>query len=160
MTPRRRLLLAAAVVAAAGVIVAMQLVPARRGDSSADPDPGVTAADIATGKRDADKACDRFARALGQIEENDSADAVLMSLREAVSAGARAADHDPAWRPLASGLQAVQASLERNDPRAARIGVRVVRSACERPAEEPPDGDAGTLRSGEERETAGAQPSN
>lgn len=125
---RRAWLLVGAAVTIAAIATALMFT---RTDERKVPEPGVTAADIARAEREGRSACAGFDRVVALIRQNDDADDVLATLSRAVGDASAAAARDPAWRPLASGLQAVKASLERDDPRAADVGVRVARAACD-----------------------------
>lgn len=128
MTRRRSILaLVVALVVTLGVALAISSrgQPPERSSAA-----GVTATDIRLAERDGRAACAHYATALRLIDDNGSADAVRSALTAAVERANDAAERDPAWRPLSSGLGAVRVAVERDDPDAARLGVRVVRAAC------------------------------
>lgn len=64
------------------------------------------------------------------IRANALSDRVFAELRSAVDASARAAEEDPVWVRLASGVQTLEYSLRNDDPDASRVGLELVRSIC------------------------------
>lgn len=135
MSRRLVILVLAFVVSAVGASLFASSRPRAPVPSAGD---GVTASDVGLAARDARKACQFFDEAVQLVRENGRTDQVMSSLGRAVRWASHAANRDPAWRGLLGGLQAVRASLERDDPRAADVGMRVVVSGCQSDPGRPP----------------------
>jgi len=77
-----------------------------------------------------DQACGLMRRFEQQVRDNAPAKEALASLDAAVEAGDRAARADVTWVRLESGIKAVEVGFRKNDGRATRVGIDVVRDAC------------------------------
>lgn len=79
--------------------------------------------------------CDRvFGDLARQVAADAPAAAVVSDLEATVSIARAGADRDPSLEPLAAGAGALLESILTDDPGAATIALRVLRSACGRPA--------------------------
>jgi hypothetical protein len=67
---------------------------------------------------------------VSDVRANARKDRIDRELARATSESERAADLDPAWRPLAGGIASVAKGLNDNDGAAAGIGIQVVRADC------------------------------
>lgn len=67
-----------------------------------------------------------------QVAANARADRVFALLDGATASAKKAAARDPAWVPLAGGIQAVRLALDKDDAHAARLGMAVVATNCAR----------------------------
>lgn len=105
--------------AAAAVVVAVLLVRDR------SPDPG-------EGRALAARACSSMREVRDLVAADAAAPAVFAAMDRARDASDDAAERDPAWLPLASGIRAVRLALDEDDPEAAAIGIRVVATHCAR----------------------------
>ena len=137
---RRRAALIASAVAVGVVVVAGAWALFLRGGSGNGENRrnGDAAVDISRGAELADEACDAFNEAERLIRANAKSDDVLALTERARARAETAAEEDPTWRPLAGGTAALDESLRADDPTAARVGVDVVRSECERVTAGPP----------------------
>lgn len=129
MAERRSRLIVAMVAAAAGgvlVVLAVFLLSGIFPGGSSSP------VDQAGSARSAREACRTVRLFLELVRTDAAAHRVLDLLDSAVNAATAAADRDPAWRPLAGGVQAVRLALDEDDPEAARVGLAVVAANCER----------------------------
>lgn len=126
---RNRRLAAVLASAAAGALVVLAVVRIGRNDSP-------TGSERAAVR--AREACTTMRIFVEQVEADAGARRVLELLDSAMKSAEGAADADPAWRPLAGGIQAVHLAVEEDDPEAARVGLDVVAASCER-AELPID---------------------
>jgi hypothetical protein len=86
--------------------------------------------DIPAAEQLARRACAGIATFEQQVDANASAEAVFQTLDGLRSAANAAADRDPRWRSLASGTDALDVALRKNDAAAARVGIDVVRAQC------------------------------
>lgn len=96
-----------------------------------DDDAGVGPVRPAVAEAEARRACRAFARFEALVADNAPSNEVYQALDEAHAAAHDAADDDPRWRSLASGTEALDVAFRRDNARAARIGVDVVRGQCE-----------------------------
>lgn len=120
----------------------------RGGSGNGEKSRSGSAVDIARGEALARESCAAFSDAERLIRANESSDDVLASTDRARDKAEAAAEVDPLWRPLAGGTAAVDVALREDDPRAARVGVDVVRAECERltgasPSTSPPGSSPG-----------------
>jgi hypothetical protein len=84
----------------------------------------------AEAKPDAERACSLMREFESQVIANAQAKVVLATLDQASAAATRAGRADVVWVRLDSGVRAVRAGFKKNDARATRVGIDVVRDAC------------------------------
>ena len=65
-----------------------------------------------------------------QVADDVAADDVLAGLDQARSVAQTAADRDPSWVALASGLATLQRAVQADDPGATDLALRVVQAEC------------------------------
>lgn len=118
---RRRRALAALVVVALLALAGTLLTQQSRPEVPRDPAAALAAARFA---------CAQVPHFEELVDANASADRVREVLGLAVQGAKDAADRDQRWVALLGGLQSLQVALERDDPRAARVGIDVVRTEC------------------------------
>ena len=78
----------------------------------------------------AERACALMRQFESQVLSNSDAKVALATLDEAITASNHAARGDVIWVRLESGTQAVRRGFRKNDARATRVGIDVVRDAC------------------------------
>ncbi|MEO6204215.1 MAG: hypothetical protein ABIO67_02360 [Mycobacteriales bacterium] len=118
---RRRRALAALFVVALFALAGALLMQQSRPEVPRDPAVALVAAKVA---------CAQVARFEALVDANASADRVREVLGMAVQGAREAADRDQRWVALLGGLQSLQVALDKDDPRAARVGIDVVRAEC------------------------------
>lgn len=106
-------------VIAALVVAVVFVVVSRREDPE-------SALDLAQG------ACSDMQEILEQVTRDERSDRVFDSLDSAATSANAAARRDPLWRPLAGAVAAVRFAIEEDDVAAARVGLSVAASHCER----------------------------
>lgn len=75
-------------------------------------------------------ACSTMERVVDAINADAASSRVMTWMDEATAASAEAADLDPRWRSLTSGVEAVHFALKEDDASAARVGISVVEAQC------------------------------
>ena len=125
MRRRTRVAVLLAVLVAAGGIGIAAVLPARE---PAEPEP-VTQAEAVTAAR---ASCDAVADFEQLVEANADIDRVKDALGAAERQAERAARGDALYLALSGGVQSVRLALDADDPRAARVGIDVVRAECRR----------------------------
>lgn len=119
MSTRRRRLIVLMTLSLALVITAILL---NRWDREATPQ---QRARVLAGQ-----ACATMGKVVDAINADAASSRVMNWMDEATAASAEAADLDPRWRSLTSGVEAVHFALKEDDASAARVGISVVEAQC------------------------------
>ena len=128
---RRRLIAAAGATAVVVVGVAAFVALQGRGPAPRDETRGMSSPDSASDAA-ALAACREMEAMRIAVQRNQSAGKVFDHLDTAAQQARRAVADDVQWVPLQSGVDTVRAALEEDDPRAASLGMAIVRAHCER----------------------------